>query len=143
MTDYQAQGRDFLQKHNISFKSEYLGYMGDFCPLWCEDGKHIHGAKYRVTFRRKDNKTAKKSFSVFFWDSFNDQQNGNETVSPYDVLAAIQKDEVGTFENFCADFGYDADSRKAERIYKAVTREWYKVGSFFTQEELAEAQEIQ
>lgn len=62
--------------------------------------------------------------------------------SAYDVLACLQKYEVGTFENFCADFGYDTDSRKAVRTYKAVRKEWNNLRKLFTDDQLTELQEI-
>lgn len=40
-----------------------------------------------------------------------------------DVLECMQSDISGSdesFENWCANLGYDSDSRKAEKIYKAV-----------------------
>lgn len=41
-----------------------------------------------------------------------------------DVLDCLANDAQtdGTFEDFCATYGYDTDSRNAERIYKAVIR---------------------
>jgi hypothetical protein len=42
-----------------------------------------------------------------------------------DVLACLASDARGgenTFEGFCADFGYDVDSRKAEATYKACAK---------------------
>jgi hypothetical protein len=62
--------------------------------------------------------------------------------TPYDVLACITKSEPGSFEEFCGEFGYDTDSRKAEQVYFAVQAEWSKVRRFFTAEEIAEIQEI-
>lgn len=62
--------------------------------------------------------------------------------SAYDMLACITKSEPGTFEDFCGDFGYDNDSRRAEGVYQAVVKEWRQVSKFFTAEELAEIQEI-
>jgi hypothetical protein len=59
-----------------------------------------------------------------------------KTVSAYDLLACIQKSDVGTFEDFASEFGYDSDSRKAESIYHAVVKEWRKVENFFTQTEI-------
>jgi len=42
-----------------------------------------------------------------------------------DVLDSLLSDaQAGeqTFEDFCADFGYDSDSRKAEKIWRACQR---------------------
>ena len=62
--------------------------------------------------------------------------------TPYDVLACITKSHPGTFENMCADFGYDTDSRKAFNTYQAVLDEYGKVARFFTSTELETLQEI-
>lgn len=62
---------------------------------------------------------------------------------PYDVLTCITKDDPGTFEQFCGEFGYDTDSRRAEDTYRAVVKEWQKVQRFFTAEELEAVRGIQ
>lgn len=62
--------------------------------------------------------------------------------SAYDLLACLQKSDPGSFKDFCGDFGYDTDSRKAERVYEAVRAEWFKMNDFFTDAELTELQEI-
>lgn len=59
-----------------------------------------------------------------------------EAPTLYDVLACLQKYDVGTFEDFCSDFGYDTDSRTAEKTYKAVVKEYDKMCSLFNDEEL-------
>jgi hypothetical protein len=49
--------------------------------------------------------------------------------SPADVLDCLALDASGydnargDFASWCGDYGYDTDSRKAERIYKAVARQ--------------------
>lgn len=63
--------------------------------------------------------------------------------SAYDVIACLTKYDPFSFENFCSDFGYDTDSRSAERTYKAVKKEWNQVSKFFTPQEIEEMQEIQ
>ena len=60
----------------------------------------------------------------------------------YDVLACIQKYDPGSFENFCGDFGYDTDSRKAEKTYRTVREEYLQVSRLFSDAELIELQEI-
>lgn len=63
--------------------------------------------------------------------------------SAYDVLACLQKYEVGTFEDFCNEFGYDTDSKKAEKTYHAVLNEWQNVAMLYNDKELEQLQEIQ
>ena len=57
----------------------------------------------------------------------------------YDVLTCITKSDPGSFEDFCGEFGCDTDSRKAERTYKAVKREWEAVKLVFGDGECLEA----
>lgn len=62
--------------------------------------------------------------------------------SVYDVLACLTKYDPGTFENFCSDYGYDEDSRTAERVYFAVQREYAQLARLFTPDEMEELAEI-
>jgi hypothetical protein len=59
-----------------------------------------------------------------------------EAPTAYDVLACLQKYDVGTFEDFCGEFGYDVDSRKAEKIYNAVCEEYKQIAMLFNDEEI-------
>jgi len=61
----------------------------------------------------------------------------------YDVLACLTKYEVGAFEDFCNEYGYDTDSRKAEKTYLAVKDEWLNVSRLFNDSEIEQLQEIQ
>lgn len=67
--------------------------------------------------------------------------------SAYDVLAALTKNDPGTFENFCAEYGYGdqklSDYPKVKRIYEAVVNDWQNVQALFNDEELEQLQEIQ
>lgn len=137
MSEYERQVEDFLAEHGIKFNA---AFKGDKCPLWC-DGGHIHGDRYLITFSRRLGDRMKR-FSLSFWNSLKDMEEGNKP-HPYDVLAAIQKYDPGTLEDFCSGFGYDADSIKANKTYKAVCLEWDKVAGFFSLDELSELQEIQ
>ena len=56
---------------------------------------------------------------------------GEFTPSAYDVLACLTKYNPGDFEDFCADYGYDEDSRTAEKIFLAVIKEWNAVNNIF------------
>jgi len=61
----------------------------------------------------------------------------------YDVLAGLTSNEVGTFEDFCDNFGYDEDSIKAEKTYKAVLNEWENIKMLYSDEEINQLAEIQ
>lgn len=133
MQDYQKQASDLLKKMNVVFTTKFL--KNDFYFYGDKETRDI----FKVSFRRD-----KKSFSLSFGNSLKDSTgSGGNPPTAYDVLSCIQKYEVGTFENFCSDFGYDTDSRRAEKTYKAVCKEWKKVSSFFTPEELKELQDVQ
>ena len=142
MSEYQKQANDFLSKNNITFKAKFL--KNDYHFSEDKETRDI----FNVTFSRPcyvdGFKKQTKKFSLRFGQSLNDSDyNGGNPPTPYDVLACIQKYEVGDFQNFCGAFGYDTDSRKAEKIYKAVCKEWEKVSNFFSESELVELQEIQ
>lgn len=62
--------------------------------------------------------------------------------SAYSLLAALTKYDPGSFENFCGEYGYDTDSRKAENTYRAVVAEWHQVRAFFTDTEIEKLAEI-
>lgn len=61
----------------------------------------------------------------------------------YDIIACLTKYDPGTFEDFCSEFGYDEDSRRAERTYNAVKEEWVGVQTLWTDEEIEKLWEIQ
>lgn len=60
----------------------------------------------------------------------------------YDVLACMTKHNPGLFEEFCFDFGYDEDSKTAERVYIACIREYEQLRRIFTDKQMKELQEI-
>lgn len=62
--------------------------------------------------------------------------------SAYDVLACLTKQGFADFEDFCEAFGYDADSKKAEKVYDAVCKEWANVQKIWTDAEIEKLAEI-
>ena len=60
----------------------------------------------------------------------------------YDVLANLTKYDPGSFEDFCQEYGYDEDSRRAERTYFAVPKEYHDLLKIFAEEQMEELQEI-
>ncbi len=71
-----------------------------------------------------------------------DEIHRPEAPTAYDVLACLTKYDVGTLENFCGEFGYDLDSKKAEKTYSAVKKEFADVQRLWTDSEIELLQEI-
>lgn len=80
--------------------------------------------------------TLKKGGKQYTFNFGQSIAEGSNEPTLYDVLACLTKYDVGTFENFCSDFGYDEDSRTAEKTYKAVLKEWQAMERLFNSEEL-------
>lgn len=127
-TDYNKQGTDFLQFANttilIRFKETGLYFPTD------KQARDI----YNVTLKNEKN-----TFRFTFGQSVNSLDEPTE----YDVLAYITKYDCGTFSEFCSAYGYDADSRSAYKIYKAVMKEWKNIEKMFTPAELEILRDIQ
>lgn len=68
-----------------------------------------------------------------------------EGTSPteYDILACLTKYDPETFENFCDEFGYDTDSKSAEKTYNAVVNEYKNVAMLWNDSEIEQLAEIQ
>jgi hypothetical protein len=127
-TNYKLQALRFAKKNGVK-----LAFIGD--P---EYKKHFADDKnYRYVFKCRLSR-GRKSYTFNFGQSI---AAGAEEPSMYDILACLTKYDVGSFEDFCSEFGYDTDSRTAERTYKAVLKEWAGVERLFS-DILEELQEI-
>lgn len=66
-----------------------------------------------------------------------------EEPTAYDVLSCLTKYDPDTFEEFCSSYGYEEDSRKAEKIYFKVRDEFKEVRMLWSDEQLEELQKIE
>jgi hypothetical protein len=70
--------------------------------------------------------------SFDFFGSENDYNNGKVELYEEDLkhafycLISDSLSAVNDFEEFCSEFGYDVDSRTAERIYKGCKKQYSK-----------------
>lgn len=62
--------------------------------------------------------------------------------SAYSVLACLNTYGGDTFKDFCANFGYDEDSRMAEKTFKAVQEQENNLRRLFSFEQLDALNEI-
>lgn len=128
MSDYVKMANDFAKK--VGLKMKVLGFEWEN-PEWDQKYKH---AKFKIRFSRNG-----KQWTLDFYQS---RSEGENEPSIYDVLACVQKCDPGNFEQFCWEYGYNSDSRKAERIYEAVVDEYENVVRLFgdVMDELCEIQ---
>ena len=142
MSEYVKQAKDFLTSCNATMKITYLG----------KDTNHNWGESQLRNTYRATIKTPLGSMWVKFWDSINNTQKGIQPTE-YDILACLQKYDVGSLEDFANEFGYDLydDDPWATRnnlkpnprkIYEAVCNEYEKVCRCFTEEQIEQMWEI-
>ena len=119
MDDYEKQANDFLNETGTTIFFERM-------TVSRLDGFTCGGYDYHVTINRNG-----RMWRFDFSDSKNNKERNIEPTA-YDVLACLQKYDVGTFKDFCDDFGYDNDSIKALKTYKAVVSEYNHVINMFS-----------
>ena len=172
MDEYEKKAKAFLKKTDTEFKAEFLRYgkhftddkverdiyeitlkrgereykfnfgqsinvSGHYTFFGSEGRKKIHLKKNikGLLIKRYDGKMLNRG---------NSERNENfKEPNAYDVLSCLQKNEVGSFEDFCGDFGYDTDSRKAEQTYNTVVDEYKNVAMLWSEKELEELREIE
>lgn len=62
--------------------------------------------------------------------------------SQYAILSCLDLLYSDSFEEFCNEFGYDTDSRKAEKTYNAMLEQDRNLRRLFTLEELEKLEDI-
>ena len=134
VSEYEKMADDFCKKYNvkmtISFK-KYGKYFYDDI-----ESRNI----YRIRIDR-DHKT----YSFNFGDSICNTNTGKRPTK-YDILAYLQKYNVGSFDDFISEYGYVIESNdnyhKLFKSYKACCKEYKNVNRLFSDcmEELAEIQ---
>ena len=84
---------------------------------------------YRVTLSGPGGK-----YTLDYFASVNDGKN-DIPATAYDVLACLEWFTPDSFAEFCAEFGYDEDSRKAEKIWRACLRQSKALHRIFPSQE--------
>lgn len=117
MNEYEKQANDFAEKYGVK-----LAILGK------EYKKHFSDDKSaRWVFKLRLTRNGKR-YTFEFGQSVAD---GDKNPTMYDVLACFITYNVGTFEDFCSEFGYSDDSMKAYKTYKAVIKEYNAVMRLF------------
>lgn len=154
---YNEQAEAFLKKTNTTLDVEYIGHG----PFW--DDENETRDIYRFTLTRDGRKysskfgqsivnsgtaTAEYEFTKEakrmgeFLPKAKNLARKRQKPTAYNILACLTKYEPGTLEDFCSEFGYDVDSRKAEKTYFAVQKEYKGVCLIWNAEEREQLAEI-
>lgn len=136
MNEYVAQAKEFLANCNATMKITKIGY---------EQNKNWNDGCWHNTYRATI-KTPFGTMWVKFWDSIYNTEQGIEPTE-YDILACLEKYDVGTIDDFVHEFGYEvnewADVKRIQNIYNAVKRQYKSLCRCFTEEQIEAMQEIQ
>ena len=169
MTDYEKQAQDFLDKTNTTIEKEFLKNdkhfeddtsVRDIYNITIKRGNRSFDLTFGQSimdsqyYQHKNIKERTYTLSGahrtggYKIDRLSNYKEylkliAGKIPTNYDILASITSYDPGTFENFCSDFGYDIDSKKAERIYNSVLEEWKNVQIIWTDEEIELLKEIQ
>ncbi len=133
---------------------------------------HIHGQNYRLLLTlpqlgSKEFGGYRKShyIAVDYWNSYHDAEiaalprgefgDGKDRqgkpipfgrtphkVTVADILGCAQLDNPGLFEDWASEFGYDTDSRKAEKIHQLYVTQYQQFRSMFSEADLTKIQEL-
>ena len=128
-------------------------YKGTFGNSFSDSGIKLNGRVVMTTEAAIDKKllNANNTFSLFSLTRFgfelgytvlNRELELPKMPNAYHILSCLTKYDVGSFEDFCSEFGYDVDSRSAEKTYKAVVKEYEGLSMLYSDEELEEMSEI-
>lgn len=133
-SEYEKMAEDFCKKYNVKMTISFKKYDRYFHAD--TESRNI----YRIRIDR-DHKT----YSFNFGDSIINTKIGKRPTK-YDVLACLQKYDVGSFDDFISEYGCvienAGDYHKVFKTYKACCKEYKNVNRLFSDcmEELAEIQ---
>lgn len=167
--EYHKQAREFLELTSTEFKAEFLKHdkyflddkeSRDIYQITLTRGQRVYSFTFGQSIQASgqyiifnpdgDGKHHKftgtkkelwKKYKVSNQGDYDKNKNFSEP-TPYDVLACLTKYDPEDFNNFCSEFGYDNDSRKAEKIYNAVVDEYKNLLILFSDEEMDQIREI-
>ena len=101
--------------------------------------KHFADDKQNRYVFKMQLKRGKKSYTFKFGQSIKDEDKEPDF---YSVLSCLQKYEIGTFEQFCSEFGYyqhkdgSEDYMASRKTYNAVLKEFNAMQRLFNDDEL-------
>lgn len=127
-----------LKNKNHSYTFDFWGSIADYQKVeQYKERNNIHGL-----LKEEIAKVFKRPFNMMTNDQIKRTLLDIVKPSEYDILACLSPMYEDTFEDFCAYFGYDTDSRTAEDTYKRCIEQDRHLHKLFTHEQLDQLAEI-
>jgi hypothetical protein len=109
--------KKFIRENHIRMTAE-----------WADENPHMADPMPGASHYKCKLKHGRRSMTVFF--SMGSAHTGEP--EPADVLDCLASDASGaenasSFEDWCSEYGYDTDSRKAEKTYRIIERQAEKL----------------
>lgn len=127
MENYEKEMEKILKDAQINVDIVFI--TKSYPKNW--DNENLHD-QYKVIISR-----GKKQMQFDFWASLHATQS-NVIPTIYDVMACLEWYEIYDFEDFCLNFGYDTDSRKALEIYLDCEKQQKELFSIIPEQEIRE-----
>lgn len=136
LSEYNTKAVDFLLETQTTCDIVFEGLA---CPSWDKKRKVN---SYSVTL-----KNAKHSYTFEFFDSIHNTEKGKKsTLDFYSILACMSYTTPESFDDFCADFGYEFKNEseyiKAKSTHLACLDQDKNLRKLFTSDELEKLSEI-
>ena len=131
------QVTEFLILTGTVIEFEFRGVVDGFPFDETDNLPHNH---FKVRLIRGD-----KQYRFDFYDSYSNFRSG-KSPSQYDVLASLEKYDVGDMADFVDEFGYVIKDRKSflkvEKIWHACKSQYRELTNMYTPEEMDRLREI-
>lgn len=128
---------DFLILTGTVIEFEFCGVVDGFPFDETDSLPHNH---FKITLIKGE-----KKYTFDFYDSYSNFRNG-KSPSQYDVLASLEKYDVGDMADFVDEFGYVIKDRKSflkvEKIWHACKSQYKELTNMYTPEEMDRLREI-
>jgi len=140
--EYDKQATAWLNKAKGRITTKFVGTKAHF---FTDTEEKIKRDVYKVEITTKHAK-----MTLYFGDSIHNTRTGeHKGLSDYSVLSCLQGYELGSFDNFCDDFGYSdlplSKASEIKEVYHKCLKEYEGVLEICGDDDelLQELQEIQ
>ena len=171
MSEYVRQAKDFLESCNATMEIEYVGiekpnwddkpHRTYDCKITTPKGKmmvHFYDSTANTElWMISDKEYYEKKFRRYYdgltyqekirWLKNFKEKREKAIPTEYDILACLQKYDVGDMDDFMSEFGYEIKCTKDMtdfiNTYNAVVKEYNDVRRCFTEKQIEVMREIQ